>query len=148
MSPKAGSIVHVELHSPDPQKTKQFYADIFGWKFKDVPEMNYILFEAPSEPHGGVMTPMEDLGPMVLNYILTEEIEETARRIERAGGAILVPKSEIPNMGWFAIFRDPAGITQALFQGRKQPRLRAGSRRAKQSGRKARKSSGRRRQHR
>ena len=148
MPPKPGSIVHVELHSPDPQKTKQFYADIFGWKFKDMPEMNYILFEAPSEPHGGVVTPMEDLGPMVLNYILTEEIEETARKIERAGGAILVPKSEIPNMGWFAIFRDPAGIAQALFQGREQPRQRASSRRVKRGGKKARKSSGGHKRHR
>jgi hypothetical protein len=116
MPSKPGSIVHVEIHSPAPEKTQRFYESVFGWKFESVPAMNYTTFTAPSPPNGGIMSPMEGEGPTVMNYILSTEIDETIRKIELAGGAILVPKSEIPKMGWFAIFRDPAGVTQAVYQ--------------------------------
>ena len=46
MASKPGSIVHAELHSADPAKTKQFYGEVFGWKFEEMPEMNYIMWRA------------------------------------------------------------------------------------------------------
>ena len=114
--PKAGSIVHVEIHSNDPPRTKAFFANAFGWKFQDIPEMNYMTWEAPSKPAGGLQKPMEGRGPTVLNYLLSKEINEDIGRVQRAGGNILVPKSEIPGIGWFAIFQEPGGTAHALYQ--------------------------------
>jgi len=37
-----------------------------------------------------------------------------------AGGQVLVPKMEIPNTGWFAIFADPVGTRAALYTGMQQ----------------------------
>lgn len=128
-TPKPGSIVHVEFHSRDPARTKKFYSGVFGWKFQEIPEMEYATFEAPSGPGGGVTRPMEGMQPGVLNYILSASIERTSERIERAGGTILVPKSEIPNVGWFAIFRDPEGTVNALYQPKGRPRSRRPPRR-------------------
>jgi hypothetical protein len=144
MAQKPGSVVHVEIHSPAPEKTQAFYERVFGWKFQAIPEMNYTTFEATSPPHGGLMKPMEGMGPTVLNYILSTDIEETQRKIELAGGAIVVPKQEIPKMGWFSIFRDPAGITQALFQSMEMPRAARPRTRSSTKARKARKGRGRR----
>lgn len=121
MADKPGAIVHVEFHSPEPDRSKEFYAKVFGWKFQEFPEMNYATFKAPSGPGGGLQKPGEG-GPMVLNYILSKEIDETAKAIEANGGAILMPKSEIPGVGWWGLFRDPAGLTMALFQGKPEPR--------------------------
>lgn len=121
MADKPGAIVHVEFHSPDPDRTKAFYSKVFGWKFENIPQMEYATFKAPSGPGGGLMKPTEG-GPMVLDYILSEEIDETAQAIEANGGAILMPKSEIPGFGWWAVFRDPTGLTMALFQGKPEPR--------------------------
>ena len=132
MAQKPGSIVHVEIHSPAPEKTQRFYEEVFGWKFESIPQMNYTTFKAPSPPDGGLTTPMEGMGPTVLNYILSTDINETQRKIERAGGSVVVTKSEIPNFGWFAIFRDPVGITQALYQSMPRPRA-APRRKAKRS---------------
>ncbi len=141
--PKAGSIVHVELHSREPEKIRDFYAKVFGWKFTEIPAMNYTTFQAPSPPHGGLMLPPENMPSGVLNYILSNEIDVTSRRIEEAGGVILVPKSEIPETGWFAIFRDPEGTVQALFQDMPRPSRRAAPRKKKlkKKARKTRKST-------
>jgi len=147
-TPKPGSIVHVELHSPAPEKTKAFYERVFGWKFEAIPQMNYTTFTAPSPPGGGLMSPMEGMGPMILNYILSTDIEATQRAIQAAGGTVLVPKQEIPKMGWFAIFRDPAGLTQAVYEDMQKPAPRAAkakkASRASSKGRGAKKGRGRR----
>lgn len=119
--PKEGSIVHVEIHSGDPGRTKAFYGDVFGWKFQDVPEMNYSLWEAPGKPAGGLQK-HGDKGPMVLNYIMAKDIDTTLTKVENAGGRILERKMEIPGQGWWALFQEPGGTLMALYENLPQPR--------------------------
>src|SRR5207245_10765010 len=54
MAQKPNSVVHVEIHSNAPEKTKAFLKYVFDWKFQDVPEMNYSMLEPPSAPGGGL----------------------------------------------------------------------------------------------
>ena len=121
MVQKPNSVVHVEFHSTAPEKTKAFLKDVFGWKFQDMPEMNYSMFDPPSAPGGGVQK-AENLPAGVLDYILSENIDGTLRKIASSGGAIVMPKQEIPGMGYFAVFQDPTGITLALYEAKPQPR--------------------------
>ncbi len=116
-APKPGSIVHVEIPCKDPARAKKFYGEVFGWKFEDMPEMNYTTFETGNPPGGGIFTPTEFDPGGVLNYILVDSVEGTSQEIEQAGGNIVVPRTEIPNMGWFAIFKDPDGTLMAIYQG-------------------------------
>ncbi len=46
-APNFGSFVHIDLPATDLARAKRFYGEVFGWKFQDVPDMNYTLFEAP-----------------------------------------------------------------------------------------------------
>lgn len=137
MAQKPNSVVHVEIHSNAPEKTKAFLKDVFDWKFQEMPEMNYATFEAPSAPGGGLQK-AENLPAGVLDYILSEDIDGTLKKIQSSGGAVVMPKAEIPGMGWFAVFQDPTGITLALYETAPQPRAaRAKARRT------AKKASGR-----
>ena len=121
MAQKPNSIVHVEFHSTAPEKTKAFLADVFGWKFQDMPEMNYSMFDPPSAPGGGVQK-AENLPAGVLDYILSENIDQTLGKIRSSGGTVLMPKTEIPGMGWFAVFNDPTGIALAVYEAQPRPR--------------------------
>jgi len=127
--PKEGSIVHVEIHSSDPGRTKEFYVDTFGWEFEDIPEQNYMTWKAPNDPAGGLQKHGEK-GPMVLNYILSENIERTLQKVASAGGTVLERKTEIPGFGWWALFREPGGTVMALYQSlpRSQPTRRPATR--------------------
>lgn len=116
--------------------------------FRVYPEMNYHTYAAPSGPGGGLMSPMENQRPGILNYLLSHEIDADVKKIEQAGGRILQPKMEIPGVGWWAMFEEPTGIVLALFQGmqRPRPRPRPKARKAASRGRKsAGRSKGRRR---
>ena len=114
--PKPGSIVHVEIPTKDMKKTKKFYGDVFGWKFKDVPQMNYTLFETPGAPNGGFREPFDAEENRPLNFILVDSVENTVKKIKKAGGKILRGKEEVPGQGWFAIFQDSTGSVSALWK--------------------------------
>lgn len=114
--PKPGSFVHVEFTVKDPAKVKKFYGDLFGWKFQDLPEMNYMLFEAPSGPGGGIGKPQAGQAEGVMNYLLVASVDDTMAKIKKAGGKILGPKQDVPGFGIMAFFEDPAGMKMALWQ--------------------------------
>ncbi len=113
-------IVHVELVAADPAKAAQFYGEVFGWNLQHDPSFDYHMFSADPGPGGGFVKAGESGGVEYkvgepLLYIGTDDIEGTLERIEAHGGKRLLPKTEIPGIGWFAIFLDPAGNKMALY---------------------------------
>lgn len=111
-----GSVVHVELRSDEPEKTKAFYRTVFGWKFQDVPGMNYAMIETPSPPGGGLRETERGESAGILNFIHVASVDEASRRIEKAGGRTLVPKQKVPGWGRFSVFQAPGGVVQAIWE--------------------------------
>ena len=114
--PKPGSIVHVEFAVKEPKLVKKFYGDLFGWKFQDMPEMNYTMFEAPSGPGGGIGPVQKGQEVGITNYIMVTSVDEYVTKVTKAGGKVLGPKQEVPGWGTMAWFQDPAGTKMALWQ--------------------------------
>lgn len=110
-------IVHVEFSANDREAAGKFYRDVFGWEVQQIPDMNYAMYTA-GEGVGGGLNPVSDTNPAgtTLVHIGTDDIEATLATIEANGGKMTVPKTEIPGMGWFAIFTDPTGNTIGLYQ--------------------------------
>ena len=116
------SIVHIEFSTKDREESGKFYADLFGWGIQQMPEMDYAMFET-DDGVGGGLNPVKDDYPAgtVMVYVGTDDIEATLSKVEELGGKTLVPKSEIPGMGWFAMFSDPTGNTIGLFTSMEGP---------------------------
>ena len=50
-------------------------------------------------------------------YIMVDSITESLKRIERAGGKVVTPRTDIgPGMGAFAAFTDPVGNEFGLYE--------------------------------
>jgi predicted enzyme related to lactoylglutathione lyase len=110
------NVVHVEIPSANPESASKFYAEIFGWKISPVPEMNYVMWEDGSGAGGGFPQIGEDSpAGRVLVYIDSDDIEADLKKVVQLGGKVLRAKTEIPQMGWFAIFQDPDGNVLALY---------------------------------
>lgn len=112
-------IVHIEFAAKEPKAASEFYKKVFDWKIEHMPEMDYYTFSVEPGPGGG-FNPVD--GEMihkgdVLVYIQTDDIEATLKSIEGLGGKIVQPKTEIPNMGWYALFEDPFGNRVGIYQG-------------------------------
>jgi len=114
-------IVHVEIPVRDLESGTQFYQELFGWNIQQVPEFNYAMFQAEGGPGGGFPTlggqsdAMHGGSPLV--YVGTDDIDASLVKAESLGGSTIVPKTEIPGIGWFGVFTDPAGNRIALFTG-------------------------------
>ena len=117
-------IVHIEFWNSDPEATAKFYSDLFGWEIERSPMPGDVGGEYHQGLTGGatgVAYPQAD-GQMynpgeVLVYVHSDDIAATLAKVESLGGTVVVPNSEIPGVGWFGIFTDPAGNRLALFKG-------------------------------
>jgi len=106
---------HIEIPTTDIEKSKKFYADVFGWKMEHDPKSDYWMFDAGGGIGGGFVNQPYIGSGTILPYIMVTSIENVLERIVAAGGAVFTPKTEIPGMGWFAIFRDPVGVKVGLY---------------------------------
>ena len=111
-------IVHIEFSASDREAAGRFYSDAFGWQIQQMPEMNYATFEAKGGPGGG-FNPVNEQNPAgsILVYIDSNDIETDLKKIESLGGSTIIPKTEIPQVGWFAIFADLTGNQLGLYTG-------------------------------
>jgi predicted enzyme related to lactoylglutathione lyase len=112
-------IVHVEIPVKDPDTDGQFYNTLFGWEIHPMPEMGYTTFTTGNGGPGGGLPKID--GDMVkpnepLVHVGTHSINETLAKAETLGASVVVPKTEIPGMGWFAVFVDPSGNRIGVYE--------------------------------
>ena len=108
---------HVEIPSKDLEKAKAFYEGVFGWKVYS-PEgfEGYYLYETGDGIGGGFSTQLDiNSQAGILPHILVEDIPATLESIGNHGGETLIPRTEIPNVGYFAVFKDAEGNQMALY---------------------------------
>ena len=122
-------IVHFEIPANNLEKLKAFYENVLGWKIIQSPmqEMQYWLIQTvPTDEKGMLQRPGVNGGLYLrtpdmpyasqINYISIENIDEYTAKVVKQGGKIIVPKQEIPNVGWFVVAADPEGNTFGLLQ--------------------------------
>lgn len=114
---KQGDLCHFELPIQDLARAKTFYGEIFGWVFRDIPEMGYTLFITPSgQLGGGLFEPNETLPAKVTNYLAVDDIKATAEQVVAYGGQIVGPVIEVPEHGLMQHLLDSEGSLIALWQ--------------------------------
>ena len=113
------AIVHIEFSAEDPRAAGDFYGKLFGWKIGSMPEMDYVTFEITPEFGGGFLDVKEEaFNPGdIIPYINTPDLEASLAKVEELGGKIISTKTEIPGIGWYALFADPTGNRMGLFSG-------------------------------
>lgn len=104
-----------ELVTRDPAGAKAFYGGLFGWTWKasEGTLAGYTEIYRDQQPIGGLL-PMEgpewgDVPPHFMPYFLVADCDAAASRATGLGGSTVVPPTDIPNVGRFALLRDPAG---------------------------------------
>ena len=56
-----------------------------------------------------------------MNYIAVDSIDSACKKVEEAGGLVVLPKSEIgPGMGWLAAFKDTEGNIMGFHEAAKK----------------------------
>ena len=112
---------HAELVSKDPAATQKFLQKAFGLKFTETgPEMgNYRMHgrqEGATAGGIGIRSPMGPEGPGTISYLTVPDIDEAIKSVRAAGAKIIMEKTEVPKMGYTAVYIAPGEVTQGLYQ--------------------------------
>ena len=107
------NIVHIEIPTTNAKGSGEFYSNLFGWHIEHDEAMNYTMFDPHVAPGGGFTDQMK-VGE-VLIHVNSEDIEADLEKAVALGGSLVTPKSEIPGIGWWGVFKDPTGNSIALF---------------------------------
>jgi hypothetical protein len=112
-APTDGTFCWNELASKDPAKSVEFYSKIGGFanKSMEMGEMGtYHVLEAAGQPRAGIMKQMMPQQPHAwLPYVQVANADVTADKAKKLGATIVVPPTDVPNVGRFAVFVDPQG---------------------------------------
>lgn len=120
------SVVHFEIPADQPERAAEFYRELFGWKIEHMGgPMDYWLVNTvptdaegrPTEPgvNGGLMRRMMP-EQIPVNYISVENVDQFARKAESLGAKVVVPRTPVPGMGWFAQLTDTERNIFAIWQ--------------------------------
>lgn len=123
------TIHHFEIPADDIERAHKFYKDVFGWSMQkwsnpEKSDHDYWYFETQDENgtkglSGGMMKRQAPEHTLT-NYITVQSIDDYLSKIQQAGGHIMITKTEIPNMGYFAIFTDTENNQFGLFETKRQ----------------------------
>ena len=119
-------VTHFEIAATDTKRAHKFYEEVFDWKFADVPDMDYTMIyttetdenqmiQKKGEINGGIFK-KGSKDDSVNVVVETDDIEETKKKIEAAGGKILMGPTEIPNIGTHLRAKDTEGNIVGVMQ--------------------------------
>jgi uncharacterized protein len=120
----ANPFVHVELHTGDVAKAKQFYSKLFGWKLEDMPMPGggtYTMIQVGEGTGGGMMSAQPPGSPPRWQaYVGVDDVAASTRKAKELGAKIMMDKTEVGDFGLMSVIVDPTGAAIALWQS-KQP---------------------------
>jgi predicted enzyme related to lactoylglutathione lyase len=113
-------LCHFEIQASDVAKMKEFYSKVFDWEFEEAME-GYTMIKTGKEPGGGLMAVPEGApGPSFQAYFFVDSVDETLEKVKDAGGQVLVPKTPIPDIGFFAFFMGPDDVGVGIYESAKK----------------------------
>lgn len=122
-SASCGRFVWYELATPDVQSAASFYNKVIGWEVLDAsaPGTPYMLLAAGPALVGGLvpLTPaarQTGARPGWIGYVEVDDVDATAERAGRLGGAVHVGPSEVAGISRFCIFADPQAARLAAIK--------------------------------
>ncbi len=119
-----GALCWSELYTTNVDASGKFYARTLGWKPEAIdmgPMGVYTLFKAEGVEDSvagmmGMPDAMKGAPSHWLVYVQVEDCDAQLEKAEALGAKTLMPATDIPNVGRFAIAEDPTGAVFALYK--------------------------------
>jgi len=113
-------VIHFEINVDDPERAAKFYADTFGWQFQKwggPTEYWLVTTGEDGQPgiNGGLMKRPHP-GASTVNTIGVASVDDAVATVTKNGGKVVMPKTVIPTIGWFAYCTDTEGNTFGVMQ--------------------------------
>ncbi|MEY2399376.1 MAG: uncharacterized protein QOJ00_2550 [Actinomycetota bacterium] len=114
----AGTPSWLDIGSPDIDGTFAFYGPLFGWERVDLgPDAGgYGMAAIEGDTVAGVGPAQQPGPPFWTTYIATDDVQATTKKVEAAGGAVIVGPTDVFDQGKFAVYADPNGAVFSVWE--------------------------------
>jgi uncharacterized protein len=112
----------VDTSQPDPQAAVDFYSALFGWEFENVLPADspgkYFVARQRGRDVAAVGSIPEALPATAMwnTYVWVESADETAAKVQAAGGRVVMEPFDVMDSGRMAVFTDPEGAACCVWQ--------------------------------
>jgi predicted enzyme related to lactoylglutathione lyase len=106
------TIVHFEIPGDEVERARKFYGELFGWKIEKYqgPGPDYWVFMTTGGKTeagiGGGMMQRQHPQQQITVYIDVPSLDDYLAKVQKLGGQVVVPKSPVPGMGYYAVCLD------------------------------------------
>jgi uncharacterized protein len=123
------TVQHFEIPADDVERASKFYTVVFEWNMQKLanpedPSKDYWFFDTKDENGnkgiGGGLMKRQAPEHSVTNYITVPSVDDYVSKIEKAGGKVIMPKTEIPEMGFILVFLDTENNMFGLYEALKK----------------------------
>lgn len=123
--PVTGGPCWTELGTNDLEGAKRFYTDLFGWRPETDPRQEAGGYTVAHMGDAAVaaLTPLyQESQPVAWNVsFAVTDADTAARKVEEAGGTVVLGPMDVFDVGRFAVALDPTGAAFQLWQARAFP---------------------------
>ncbi len=108
-----------ELTTQDDAAALAFYEKVFDFSHDamPMPQGTYNILKQGDKMRAGLFKAMDASMPtMWLQYVKVADCDASAEKAQGLGARIVVPPSDIPNVGRFSMFIDPQGAALAIMK--------------------------------
>ena len=112
-------VIHFEIQADDPERAVNFFKNVFGWKIDKWGPEEYWLATTGDDKEMGINGAIMRRIPMTnptTNTIGVSSVDEYTAKIIANGGKVVMPKSVIPGIGYFAYCQDTESNTFGILQ--------------------------------
>ena len=119
---EVGALCWTELMTTDTRSAEKFYTGLFPWKGQPMPMASgqtYTVFKRGEANAAGMMQIVPEMGPVPPNwsvYFQVADCDASATKAVSLGAKTIMPPTDIPNIGRFAVLLDPQGAPFAIFK--------------------------------
>lgn len=117
-----GTFIWNELVTSDPERSGEFYTQLFGWERREVeagPYGTYTIFHKDRRDVVGMMSPVGEsgrYGNRWTAYVSVEDLNATIARAVAFGAAVIVGPDEVEGVGRACLLQDPTGALTPLME--------------------------------
>src|ERR1700674_2292453 len=112
--------VWTDLSSSDAEASREYYGKLFGWKIEVSPDPQYggyAIAKIGDKDVAGIGPQMSPEAPTAWTvYIGSADVADTAKKVEAAGGKVVVPPMKVGDQGSMVILQDPSGAHIGVWQ--------------------------------
>jgi predicted enzyme related to lactoylglutathione lyase len=116
----AHPFAYAELHSPDVERSGDFYSRLFGWKVTrfPVPGKYYAELATGEGFPGGLTEPQPELQRFLgwLTYVEVDDLGTATARARELGATVVKNEVTVPDAGRYSWLLDPAGAPLGLWE--------------------------------